>query len=171
MDPTKITRKNQFGSLAFKSSRSFPANTSRAVGRSKPIDHAHTEKVRNLSHPPLLARTHACPCTPVRPRPHAASALVKEQVSPPSRWQDQGTERHCACVESVRSEARCTWRLGPQCASPALGPFQSCFQLRSCPSLAADAAHQRRDKAAFTVNKPPSRAAPQGGHHGRHAHR
>ena len=63
MDPTKITRKNKFGSLAFKSSRLLPANTTRAVGRSKPIGRAHEEKVRNLSHTPLSARTHACNCT------------------------------------------------------------------------------------------------------------
>ena len=63
MDPRKITRKNQFGTLAITSSRLVPANTSRAVGCSKPTGHAHAEKVRNLSHPPLLARTHACLCT------------------------------------------------------------------------------------------------------------
>ena len=148
MDPTKITRKNKFGSLAFKSSRLLPANTTRAVGRSKPIGHAHEEKVRNLSHPPLSARTHACDCTTQDPglTPHL---LRLKQARHPPQWHRPKGRRDVSpalCLAGTKRNA--VRSFGPWCASKCPASFQCLVQTSSYPSFVAGATHRQRDKAA-----------------------
>ena len=146
------------------------ANALRAVGRSKPTDHADAEKMRNLSHPPLLARPHARSCTQYDPglTPH----LQWQRSRSPPRLSGWSKGRSDIAPALDPSGARLDAPGGSVLDVPTQrwAPLQSCFQLRGCPSLATDAAHQRRDKAASTVSKPPSGAAPQGSHQGRHAH-
>ena len=102
--------------------------------------------------PPLSARTHACDCTTQDPglTPHL---LRLKQADRPPQWHDLkgGATSRLHWVWQEPSAMRLEFR--PSVRQQAPSTFQSCVQTSSCPSLAADAAHQRRDKAASSCSQ------------------
>ena len=134
--------------MAFKSSRLLPANDTRAVGCNKPNGRAHEEKVRNLSHPPLSARTHACDCTTQDPGLTPHLLRLKQARRPPQRHRPKG-RRDVLPAKYLAGIQRNAFRsFSPWCASKCPASFQSLVQTSSYPSLVAGATHRQRDKAA-----------------------